>query len=226
MMTMLRLLPMGLFGAFLGAIAERMERRTALILVVVSMVVNVACAGGAGAPAPARGVASRGRQLHQRHRLGDRQSGAARDDRRGGRARRRWAPPCRSMSAPTTPAAWWGRRSAACCSPASASTACSRSASCSTRSRWWRRCRVRYRNSFPPNASESVLARIAEGLALVRNDRRLIGTLTITVIYNVFGWPFTSMVPVIGQDQPDARTRRASASSPAWTASARSPARC
>ena len=29
MMTMLRLLPMGLFGAFLGAVAERIERRSA-----------------------------------------------------------------------------------------------------------------------------------------------------------------------------------------------------
>lgn len=38
MMTMLRLLPMGLFGAFLGAIAERIERRTTLIFVVASMV--------------------------------------------------------------------------------------------------------------------------------------------------------------------------------------------
>jgi MFS family permease len=36
---------------------------------------------------------------------------------------------------------------------------------------------------------------------LVRRDRRLIGTLAITVLYNVFGWPFTSMVPVIGLDQ-------------------------
>ena len=62
-------------------------------------------------------------------------------------------------------------------------------------------CRVRYRNSFPPTTAESVLARIAEGLRLVRSDRRLIGTLTVTVIYNVFGWPFTSMVPVIGQDR-------------------------
>jgi MFS family permease len=61
--------------------------------------------------------------------------------------------------------------------------------------------RVRYRNTYPPTSSDSVLARIAEGLALVRRDRRLIGTLTITVVYNVFGWPFTSMVPVIGQDQ-------------------------
>jgi MFS family permease len=40
MMTMLRLLPMGLFGAFLGAIAERMERRPTLIIVVVSMVIT------------------------------------------------------------------------------------------------------------------------------------------------------------------------------------------
>ncbi len=41
MMTMLRLLPMGLlFGAFLGTILERMERRTTLIIVVVSMVIT------------------------------------------------------------------------------------------------------------------------------------------------------------------------------------------
>src|SRR5262249_42724385 len=62
-------------------------------------------------------------------------------------------------------------------------------------------CRVRYRNLFPPSATESVLARIAEGLRLVRSDRRLIGTLTVTGVYNVFGWPFTSMVAVIGRDE-------------------------
>ena len=45
-----------------------------------------------------------------------------------------------------------------------------------------------------------MLTRIIEGLVLVRNDPKLIGTLTVTVIYNVFGWPFTSMIPVIGQD--------------------------
>src|SRR5947207_7958901 len=39
-----------------------------------------------------------------------------------------------------------------------------------------------------------------EGFMLVRRDRRLIGTLVVTVIYNTFGWPFTSMIPVIGQD--------------------------
>src|SRR6202021_2747516 len=53
----------------------------------------------------------------------------------------------------------------------------------------------------PTQTKESVLAGIAEGLRLVRRDRRLIGTLVVTVIYNVFGWPFTSMVPVIAQDR-------------------------
>lgn len=37
MVTMLRLLPMGLFGAFLGAWAEKVERRTALIGMVLIM---------------------------------------------------------------------------------------------------------------------------------------------------------------------------------------------
>jgi hypothetical protein len=37
MMTMLRLLPMGLFGAFLGARGDKADRRTSLILVVLLM---------------------------------------------------------------------------------------------------------------------------------------------------------------------------------------------
>ncbi len=37
MMTMLRLLPMGLFGAFIGAWAEKIERRVTLIAVVMLM---------------------------------------------------------------------------------------------------------------------------------------------------------------------------------------------
>ncbi|HEY9569179.1 MAG TPA: MFS transporter, partial [Thalassobaculum sp.] len=42
MMTMLRLLPMGLFGAVLGAVAERLERRSALIFVVLAMMASSA----------------------------------------------------------------------------------------------------------------------------------------------------------------------------------------
>ena len=60
--------------------------------------------------------------------------------------------------------------------------------------------RLRHRNSVPLGKPGAVLARMIEGLMLVRRDRRLFGILTVTVIYNLFGWPFTSMIPVIGQD--------------------------
>ncbi|TKW74416.1 MAG: MFS transporter, partial [Bradyrhizobium icense] len=49
--------------------------------------------------------------------------------------------------------------------------------------------------------SGAVMARIAEGLAMVRTDTRLIGVLIVTVIFNLFGWPFTGMIPVIGRDR-------------------------
>src|SRR5947209_16337335 len=43
LMTMLRMLPMALFGAFIGAFAERIERRTALIAVVLVMLASSIC---------------------------------------------------------------------------------------------------------------------------------------------------------------------------------------
>ena len=46
---------------------------------------HIADSGDPGTSASAGRLAPRGRELHQRHRLGDRQSGAAGDDRRGGR---------------------------------------------------------------------------------------------------------------------------------------------
>jgi MFS family permease len=47
---------------------------------------------------------------------------------------------------------------------------------------------------------EAMLVRLREGFALAVRDRRLAGVLLVTVIYNLFGWPFTSMIPVIGRD--------------------------
>jgi MFS family permease len=47
----------------------------------------------------------------------------------------------------------------------------------------------------------SLLGPMREGFALARQDDRLIGILSVTAIFNVFGWPFTSMIPVIGKDQ-------------------------
>jgi MFS family permease len=200
MMTMLRLLPMGLFGAFLGAIAERTERRTTLILVTASMVITsltlailahwhllevwqLAVASfingiGWATDNPVRRVMI-GEEV------GAGQMGTAMSvDVGANNASRMVGPTIGGLLLAS--AGIDGVFTLSVVLYAVAVVAA---------------CRVRYRNTFPPATAESVLARIAEGLRLVRSDRRLIGTLTVTVIYNVFGWPFTSMVPVIGQDR-------------------------
>ena len=58
------------------------------------------------------------------------------------------------------------------------------------------------RHRIPPATGESaVLARTWEAVAIVFRDRRLRATMVVTIIYNVFAWPFTSMIPVIGRDR-------------------------
>ena len=49
--------------------------------------------------------------------------------------------------------------------------------------------------------ASAVLARTWESIAIVLKDRRLSAILLVTIIYNIFAWPFTSMIPVIGRDQ-------------------------
>jgi predicted MFS family arabinose efflux permease len=44
----------------------------------------------------------------------------------------------------------------------------------------------------------SFITRLREGLAWLRGDRRLIGVFLVTVIFNLFGWPCNSMIPIIG----------------------------
>jgi MFS family permease len=57
------------------------------------------------------------------------------------------------------------------------------------------------RHLMPMAHAAPVLARVREGLAAVAADRRLAAILAVTVVYNIFGWPFTGMIPVIGRDQ-------------------------
>ena len=200
MMTMLRLLPMGLFGAFLGAIAERTERRTTLILVTASMVMtsltlailahwhllevwHLAVASfingiGWATDNPVRRV-----MIGEA--VGATQMGTAMSvDVGANNASRMVGPTIGGLLLASVGIDGVFTLSVVLYAVAVVAACC-----------------VRYRNTFPPTTAESVLARIAEGLRLVRSDRRLIGVLTVTVIYNVFGWPFTSMVPVIGQDR-------------------------
>jgi len=58
-----------------------------------------------------------------------------------------------------------------------------------------------YRNPHVTRGGPALLARIAGGFGVVRRDPRLLGTMVVTVIFNLWGWPATSMVPVIGADQ-------------------------
>ncbi len=55
----------------------------------------------------------------------------------------------------------------------------------------------------PPSLHDTgskVLGAVVEGLRLLRRDRTLAGVLVVTLIFNVFGFPMVSMIPVIGRD--------------------------
>ena len=199
MMTMLRLLPMGLFGAFLGAWAERMERRTTLIAVVLLMAANSVALGllawtghleiwhlalasfmnglGWATDNPVRRV-----MIGEV--VGAEAMGTAMSlDAGANNASRMVGPTIGGLVL-----AHVGIEGAFAVSVLLYAAAIVAA------------LRIRTRDTRVAN-SAAVLARIAEGLRLVRGDRRLVGTLVVTIIYNVFAWPFTAMIPVIGRDR-------------------------
>jgi len=56
--------------------------------------------------------------------------------------------------------------------------------------------------SDPPRATRpSIFANVIEGFQFVRSSRPVMATLTITIILNLFGFSFMSMVPVIARDE-------------------------
>jgi MFS family permease len=59
---------------------------------------------------------------------------------------------------------------------------------------------VRTRMPATPGAG-AVMARTWESIVMVAKDPRLSAILLVTIVYNIFAWPFTSMIPVIGRDQ-------------------------
>jgi len=199
MMTMLRLLPMGLFGVFLGALAERFDRRSTLIGVVILMgststalallawtgrleVWHLALASfvngcGWATDNPVRRVMM-GEVVGREH------MGIAMSlDVGANNASRMIGPSVGGFLLATI-----GIEGAFLLSVLMYGGALA--AALTVRSRIYR-----------APGSGAVLARIAEGLAIVRGDRRLIGTLIVTIIFNIFAWPFTSMIPVIGRDR-------------------------
>lgn len=198
MMTMLRLLPMGLFGAFLGAWAERVERRTALLLTVAMMGASsaaVAVLGFAGrltvwevaAASFINGIGWAADNPVRRVMMGE----AVGAERMG------WA-----MSldvAATTGSRMLGPAIAGALLALAGIGAVFSLSVVLYATAFAASCAVRSRDAAVAGARGSVLAGIAGGLRYARRDPRLVGVLLVTVIYNIFAWPFTSMVPVIAE---------------------------
>jgi MFS family permease len=199
MLTMLRMLPMTLLGAVIGAMAERFERRIALIIVIISMLSSsliLALLAWTGALAVwhvalasfFNGVAWTTDNPVRRTMIGevvgsDRMSAAMSLDVGANNASRMLGPTLGGVLLATVGIG--GAFAVSVIGYAVALVAATR---------------IGHRNSFRASGAMSVVERMIEGFMLVRRDRRLIGTLVVTVIYNTFGWPFTSMIPVIGQD--------------------------
>jgi MFS family permease len=199
LLTMLRMLPMALFGALIGAAAERVERRRALVFVVALMLLcSMALAFLAWSDALEvwhlalasfiSGLTWTTDNPVRRTMIGEvvgpaRMSAAMSIDVGANNASRMLGPTVGGILLAT-----FGIGGAFTVSVAGYIVALTVA------------LRVRHRNAAAPSTTAGVLERMIEGLMLVRRDPRLSGTMVITVIYNTFGWPFTSLIPVIGQD--------------------------
>ena len=199
LLTMLRMLPMALFGALIGAAAERVERRSALVFVVALMLLcSMALAFLAWSDALEvwhlalasfiSGLTWTTDNPVRRTMIGEvvgpaRMSAAMSIDVGANNASRMLGPTVGGILLAT-----FGIGGAFTVSVAGYLVALAVA------------LRVRHRNAAAPSTTAGVLERMIEGLMLVRRDPRLSGTMVITVIYNTFGWPFTSLIPVIGQD--------------------------
>jgi MFS family permease len=199
MLTMLRMLPMALFGAVVGVVAERLERRTALIIVLISMLLSsliLALLAWTDALAVwhvavasfVNGIAWTTDNPVRRTMIGEvvgqeRMGAAMSIDVGANNASRVLGPTLGGVLLATIGIGGVFAVSVACYLVAGIAA-----------------MRIGHRNTFRPSGATTVLEQMIEGFMLVRRDQRLVGTLVITVIYNTFGWPFTSMIPVIGQD--------------------------
>lgn len=199
MLTLARLLPMGLFGAFLGAWADRMQRRFAMVVIVL---VLLACSAGLAAlawtgqlqvwhlfvAAFINGIGWAADNPVRRMMLGEvvgsaQMSLAMSVDIGTNNASRMLGPTLGGMLL-----AGFGMGGCFALSVALYAAALHSS------------LRLAYRNAELPPGGEPVLARVLEGVTLAWQDRRLRAIFLVTILYNLFGWPYSSMIPVIGQD--------------------------
>jgi len=197
--TMLRLLPMGLFGAVLGSLAERFDRRltlagiiglmgaTSATLAVIAwtgrlevwhlMVASFINGFGWATDNPLRRILM-GEAMGR-----DRMAVAMAYDVGAANASRFVGPTVGGLLLAGVGIEGMFSLSAAMYVTAVAATLL-----------------VRSRIPAAPGAS-AVLARTWESIVITFADRRLNAIMIVTIIYNIFGWPYTSMIPVIGRDR-------------------------
>jgi MFS family permease len=199
MMTLLRMAPMVMFGPVIGAVAERFERRNVQILVGLILLLSaVAVAALAcfdalevwhlAVASFVNGIAWAADNPVRRVMIGEvvgseRMGAAMAIDVGANNASRMLGPTVGGLMLAHIGIAGAFSVSVACYALALVTA-----------------MRLQHRNAMTPVAKGAVLAHIVEGLLLARRDPRLVAVLTVTIVYNVFGWPFTSMIPVIGQD--------------------------
>lgn len=199
-LTMLRMLPMGLFGAFIGVVADRVERRTALIIVVLSMLGSSAILAslayhdrleiwhlalasffngiGWTTDNPVRRMMV-GEVVGSEH-----MSMAMSIDIGSNNACRVVGPAIGGLVLAHVGIHGAFGLGALLYLIALASA-----------------FGIRYRNSFIASTSELLFARIGAATRVITATPMLSGTLLITMLFNIFGWPFTSMIPVIAKDR-------------------------
>lgn len=199
MITMLRVLPMALFGAFLGALAERFDRRltlaglTAMMAATSAILALIAWTGPLAIWQLALGAFINGcgwatdnplRRMMMGEAVGrDRMATAMALDVGASNASRMVGPTIGGLLL-----AGVGIDGVfVLCTVLYASAIAAILA-------------VRARLPPTPGAG-AVLRRTWEAVIMVFGDKRLAATMIVTIIYNVFGWPFTSMIPVIARDQ-------------------------
>lgn len=199
LMTLLRMAPMVIFGPLIGAYVERMERRNAQVIVSLSMLVTAIVVAGLayagqlevwhlGLAAFCNGIAWAADNPVRRVMIGEvvgpeRMGSAMAIDVGANNASQMLGPTIGGLVLSNFGVAGAFTISVVCYAIAVISA-----------------LQIRHRNNIAPVRGGKVVGPIIEGLLLARRDKRLVAVLTITVTYNVFGWPFTSMIPVIGQD--------------------------
>jgi MFS family permease len=200
MLSMLRLLPMGLFGAVLGAVSDRVDRRSAIIvMVVVSMLGTGSLAVLASFDAVevwhlalasfVNGICWAADNPFRRMTIGEvvgpeRMGKAMAIDAGTNNASRVVGPLVSGLLLGHLGIAsvfWLG---VALYVPS-----------------LWAALRLRVRSAKSRETrKEGIGTSIAQGFRWLRGDDRVIGVFVITVYFNVFGWPCSSMIPVIGTD--------------------------